>query len=263
MVWMKQSEDDKIPLWLKQNLDSHCKCGTEKENYYNERGECTGRRCPNKQCPYTLAQRIADMCQILKVDGIKEGKGMQIVRDYALKSHFEAVPIIFKEKPTISLYQLLRISFIRGVDTQWDNICDCNSSIDELIQNYNGKHKYLLIENYQELKYGESFFYILKPEKKKCETLISGNVMISGNIRGFENRDDFIHAINYVSKGLVDIKVKGKRKTNIMCLIQEKDEPNRGKAECALEYGIPIMTPEEFKNYIIKELKKRLAEVKK
>ena len=61
-----------------------------------------------------------------------EGKGMQIVRDYALKSHFEAVPIIFKEKPTISLYQLLRISFIRGVDTQWDNICDCNSSIDEL-----------------------------------------------------------------------------------------------------------------------------------
>ena len=27
--------------------------------------------------------------------------------------------------------------------------------------------------------------------------------------------------------------------------------------------GIPIMTPEEFKNYIIKELKKRLAEVKK
>ena len=61
----------------------------------------------------------------------------------------------------------------------------------------------------------------------------------------------------------MDIKVKGKRKTNIMCLIQEKDEPNRGKAECALEYGIPIMTPEEFKNYIIKELKKRLAEVKK
>lgn len=261
MVWIRQSEDNKIPAWLKENLKLYCECGTEKENYYNERGECTGRRCPNKQCPYTLAQKIADMCNILKVNGIKEGRGMQMINDYKLKSHFEAIPIIFKERPTISLYQLLRISFIRGVDTQWDNICDCSSSIDELLKSYNGKYKYLLTENYDELKYGETFFHILKPERKTCNTLIRGNVMISGNIRGFENRDDFIDAINYVSKGLVDIRVKGKRKTEVMCLIQEKDEPNRGKAQCALENGIPIMTPDEFKDYITCMLKQKLKEV--
>ena len=263
MGWIKHSEDMNMPKWLKDNLSEKCKCGTEKENFYNADGKCTSRRCPNKECPWTLAQKIAAMCDILNVTGIAEGKGLQLVQDYKLKSHFEAVPYIFKDKPTIQLYQLLRISFIEGVDTRWEQACSTFSSVDEFYKNYRGPLKEVLHKNLDIVKYGESFFNIYEYKPQRFKALVKGTVMLSGHFRGFKERDDFIRGINYASRGLVELSIsQNKRKTGIMCLVQEKDEPMRGKAECALEAGIPIMSPDEFKAYIMGLLRKRLEEVK-
>lgn len=263
MGWIKHSEDTNMPKWLKDNLPAKCKCGTEKENFYNVDGKCTARRCPNKECPWTLAQRIAAMCDILNVQGIGDGKGLQLVQDYKLKSHFEAIPYIFKEKPTIQLYQLLRISFIEGVDTRWEQACSKFSSVDEFYTNYRGPLKDILHDNLELVKYGETFFNIQKYEAQQFKALIRGTVMLSGHFRGFQDRDNFIRGINYASQGLIELGIsQNKRKTGIMCLIQEKDEPMRGKAECALEAGIPIMSPDEFKAYIMDLLRKKLEEIK-
>ena len=82
--------------------------------------------------------------------------------------------------------------------------------------------------------------------------------MLSGNIRGFDVREKFIAGINYVTKGLTNIKVVGKRKTDVFCLVQEEDEPIRGKGSLARECGIPIYTPKQFQAIVAEELRKAL-----
>lgn len=261
MGWVKHTEDKNIPEWLKSNLKSHCICDTEKENYYNDDGNCTSRRCPNKQCPLTLSQKISAMCDVLGVKGVAEGIGMKLVIEKKLTTHFDAIKYIFTEKPIITLYQLLRITFIEGVDTKWEAVCGSYSSVDELVEGYNGDLRHLILENLDEIKYGESCVEIFKPVKKQFEPLIRGTVVLSGHFKGFEDRNNFIRGINHFSKGLIDLSISEyKRKTGIICVIQEKDEPIRGKAEAAIEAGIPIKTPDEFKTYIMNLLKERLEE---
>ena len=112
---VKQSEDSRLPDWLQKELKKECEyCGWEKENYYNERGECTNRRCPNPSCPGTLAHKIADMCEILGIKGIKEGMGLQFVKEHNLKSHYAVLPYILEGKPEVRLNTFMRISFIPG-----------------------------------------------------------------------------------------------------------------------------------------------------
>lgn len=263
MGWVKQAEDFNMPDWLKQYLNEKCEmCGADKENFYNEKGECTNRRCSNNKCPGTLAHRIADMCEFLKIGGIKEGKGLQMVKEHSMSSHYEAIPYIFSKKPEISLSEFMRISFIPGIDSQWETICGDSTSIDELINRCDSKYKYLIQLHRKELDYGIQFVEIKKIKKPKYRTLIFGNVMISGNIRGYTVREDFIRDLNCAAQGLLNLRVVGKRKTDVMCLIQEADEPYRGKAECALENNIPILTPEEFKEKIRKDLNNKLESLK-
>lgn len=263
MGWIKQSDDTYMPIWLKANLSATCStCGAEKENFYNARMECTNRRCSNPKCPKVLAQRIADMCEFLKVPGIREGKGLQLVQNYDLQSHFEAIPHIFSEKPKMSLASFMRIAFIPGIDSKWEDVCGSCTSVDELYEKCGDKYKPIIATYISELRKGETFVEITRVRGLKYEPLIWGNVMLSGNIRGFNPREQFVAAVNVASQGLISLKVVGKRKTDVMCLIQEADEPHRGKYECAIQNGIPIMTPTEFQTFIAKQLSDKLSNCK-
>lgn len=258
MAWVKQTQDKMMPGWLQDSLPAYCSCGAEKENYYNDYGECTNRRCPNPSCPETLAKRIAWMCDYMGVAGIKEGRGLQMVREYGLRTHYDAIPRIFSEEPEIWLGDFMRISFIPGIDSQWLNICERFATLEELREGCTPKIRDILDGHWEALLYGYQFVKIKPIEKQEFKTILTGNVMMSGNIRGFHTRENFIAGMNASARGLLDLRVVGKRKTNVMCLIQEADEPNRGKAECAIENGIPIMTPKEFEAFIVSKLQERL-----
>lgn len=255
MGWIRQSDDSRMPDWLKNSLEAKCTyCGSEKENFYNDRGECTNRRCPNPECPGTIAQRIADMCEFLGVKGIKEGRGLQMVRDYDLKNHYQALPRIVTEKPKMYLSGFMRISFIRGIDTAWDGLCGTSNTLDELYANVNSEVQSVLDRYMDVLREGIQYVEILPREVYEFKPVISGNVMITGAIPGFTNRDNYVYAFNRIGRGLVNFRVVGKRKTDVLCLIKQADAPNTGKTECALENGIPIMTPEEFKEWVERKL---------
>ena len=139
-MWIKQSEDNLMPKWLKVHLSGVCSCGAEIENYYNG-NECTNRRCPNPECPLTLAQRIADMCTILKIPGIKEGRGLALVKENGLKSHYEALPHIITNKPRMTLADYMRISFIPGIDNTWVSLCEGKTSVEEVFNSLPYKYK--------------------------------------------------------------------------------------------------------------------------
>ena len=255
MGWFKQSEDRRLPEWLAGSLNAECTyCGTEKENFYNERGECTGRRCPNPECPGTVAHRIADMCEFLCVRGIKEGRGLQMVKEHGLKNHYQALPYILKAKPEMYLAGFMRISFIRGIDTAWDKLCGRSNSLDELYRNVGADVRGVLDGYMEILREGIEYVNIVPQPEPEFKAVLSGNVMITGTIPGWQNRDDYVYAFNQATRGLTDFRVVGKRKTDVLCLIKQVDAPSTGKTECALENGIPIKTPEEFDTWVRSKL---------
>lgn len=263
MGWVLQTKDTNIPDWLMSSLDPYCSCGAEKENFYNNAGECTSRRCSNKKCPETMASKIADMCTLMGIQGVKDGKGLRLVREHKLGSHFEALPLLLSEKPTMYLSDYMRICFIPGVDTAWHSLCGNASTIEDLMQKVPEKYKLLIEQSIDEIKAGLNYVVIKGREQQNNKPLLTGNVMISGNIRGFNVREDFIKGVHAFTKGLAQFNVVGKRKTNVLCLIQEADEPRRGKAACALENGIPIMTPAEFMEFTVKKLSEIWESTKK
>lgn len=260
MSWVKQVDDKSLPVWLTSNLKSKCECGWDMENFYNPQGSITARKCSNPKCPYMMAEKVVGVAELLGIKGIGSKTAFNIVSSNGLQSHFEAIPFITREKPVVTLYTFLRMAFIKGVDTGWNAIAGDYSNIDELLEKYHGEYEYLLNKHKAELLIGKQFVTFKTVEGYEFEPVVTGTVMISGNIRGLSNRNDFIWGLNQASKGLIRIGVsESKRKTGVMALIQEADTPNRGKAECAIENHIPIMTPKEFVAYVSKLANERVA----
>jgi len=259
-VWVLQSEDGYLPDWLTDNLRAQCDCGGQMENFYSNAGRITARRCNNKKCPHMMAEKVVGMCEILKIKGIGSKGAYNLIKSNNLQSHFEAIPFIVKDKPKVLLFDFLRMCFIKGVDKGWDKVANGFTNIQEVYESYKGDLREVLEENKEDILHGAKYIEFIEPWKPKHDALITGTVMISGNIKGFNERNNFIAAINTVSEGRVRLSIAEQpRKTGVMALIQEKDTPNRKKAECALENGIPIKTPHEFQVMIADLLKKRMA----
>lgn len=251
MGWVKQIEDGNLPKWLTDNLKHQCDCGSEILNFYNPRGDITARKCSNPNCPYMLAERIVGMCELLGIKGIGSKTAYNLIKSHDLTSQFQALPYVLSSKPSVSLYTYMRMCFIEGIDTAWENVTKGYTEVHELFTKYNGQYKNILEDNKDIILSGVDYVTFSQGWRPEYKAKFTATVMISGNIRGFDKRNDFISAINVTSKGIVRLSVaEHKRATGIYALIQEADTPNRGKAECAIENGIPIVTPEEFQKDI-------------
>ena len=82
MSWVLQTEDRNLPEWLTSNLTHKCECGGEMENYYNEAGKITSRRCNNPSCFLRMAQKVVGICELLGVKGIGPEKSLSIIKSY-------------------------------------------------------------------------------------------------------------------------------------------------------------------------------------
>lgn len=259
-MWILQTKDTNLPEWLASNLNSKCKCGGDMENYYNERQQITNRRCNNPKCPFMLAQRIVTACDLFKIDGVGPERACTLINERNLSSVYEALPVLLGRTPEVPLGTFLRLAFIPGYASKWDTVADGYTSLEECLQKYDGPLGGVLREHADEFREGLKYVKVLVPENQAFKCIYRCTVMISGAIRGFKERNNFIYAINKACKGLVQISVaEGRRKTGVVALIQEADSPNRGKAECALENGIPIMTPNEFTSFIKVRLNERMG----
>ncbi|MBQ2885866.1 MAG: hypothetical protein IJE43_19245 [Alphaproteobacteria bacterium] len=259
--WVKQTEDNNLPKWLTDNIKSHCECGYEMENLYNKQERLSKRRCSNPKCPFKVALKIVGLCDILQIEGIGEANALKLVKNHNLNHQYEALPHLMNEKVRVNLYTFLRLAFIEGIDTSWGEVTKLYDNLDDVFEKYNGKYKDVLYANKELLYDGLKYVDLQQAWKPKYEPVLTGTVMISGSLRGWDNRNDFITGINYVMDGLVSLNVaESARKTNVLALIQEADQPNRTKAAVAKANGIPIKTPKEFQEYIMAEVAKRLQQ---
>lgn len=260
MQWVSVREDTRLPDWLKKNINEVCPtCGSVMENGYNENGECTRRRCSNYSCPSMVGERIGKMCSILSQQGIKGGIGTQMAINNRLTSHFQAVPLIFKDgKPQISLATYFRCGCIYGIDADFDDIVGTANTVSEVMSRYNGKYLSVLKEHEEELLLGEQYFDIIGIEavEKKYSPVLFGDIVITGQIPGVKNRDNFVGLVNRMYQGLTAFGYsKSKRKTGLYCCIAEDKSTGTGKINAALEGGYPVYTSAEFFNKVNSDIR--------
>jgi hypothetical protein len=237
-----------IPDWLKKDLDDKCPfCGSLYEVGYSPNGKrVTKHYCPNKECSETIVSKMVFVWNILKVDGIKEGRSRELVKNNKIKHHLEAIPLVLKNKPRIDLTTYMRLNCIQGIDTTWDKICFNKNSLDEVL-NSNDIRGILDIEDVNNAKKYISNFDIVYPNKPKHESILNISIMMTGDILGFEPRELLVVAMNKKYNGLLNLGYsKSIRKTGIFALVKDPKSSVTNKVSVALDCGIPIMSPEEF-----------------
>lgn len=263
MPWIKRSEDKILPYWITDNLQKDCPyCGSPILNYYNSKDECTNSQCSNQYCSGIVASKIADMCSVLDISGIKFKKALEMVRGTELiKSHFDAVPYLVKgEKMKITLATLFRISFIEGIDTKFEDICYRYSSVKEFFERYNGNYEQLLLHYKDILLEGEKKFDILPAQSedwKIYEPVLTGSVVMTGTFPTLKKRESAITIINKRYQGLVNLRVSNTANLNILACIKEPVAPVRGKAKFCYDNNIPVLSLKEFIIFIDNKVKER------
>lgn len=251
-----------IPDWLKAELEEDCPfCGAKYEIGYSPNGQrVTSHYCPNRECPATVATKMALMWDILGVDGIKYGKSMALVKSKGIKKHLDAIPYVIKEKPEIPVSTFMRINFIEGIDEAWNSICNDKTSLGEILSTREAR-KFIKHQELEDLKEGVKYFNLVFPAKMKYDPILSISVMMTGDIMGLPNREYLIHALNQKYKGLLRLGYsKSTRRTGMFALVKEEESAVTGKVRTAKECGIPIMTPNEFIIKIDEMIRERLGD---
>lgn len=258
-MYVKQIEDDKLPVWLKEELNDYCPvCGEPMMNFYAGQ-RITNRKCSNEYCPSMLAKRVEQVVKRLGQKGIGYQTALKWAKAIKPTNHLQLLESLGVPKPTMSKSDYMKACCIEGIDTSWESAVEGYESIEEFVDKYNGKYRHI-IDGYRNIILGGlEYVDIIKEEKAEYQTVVFGNVMMTGDIYSVPvaKREEFIDALNVMYKGLINIRVCGKRKTGVMALIKEENASVTSKVETALENGIPIMTPLEFIKYIDDKVKER------
>ena len=253
--WIQQSEDTSLPTWLAEAIPDTCKyCGSPMLNYYNDSGRCTNRKCSNPECYGFVAAKADFARKLLKISGIGFEGCLKDAMMIKAHSPFQLLKL-WGVLPVISIGTFLRMHCFEGVDSEWDYITQRSNiyTLDELYERYDGKWKQLLIDNKQQIYDNLAYVQLAKnpnPVTSREPDLVL-TVMITGTPIGFNSKDHFINEINAICKGRIVLQhQKTKKQTGVDCLIREPGSTTRGKVEAAQKGGIPILTSEQFINFL-------------
>lgn len=255
-MWIRQCDDTKMPKYLSEALSETCPyCGSHMMNYYNDQdGRCTNRRCENFYCPGMIAARADNMRQILGIKGLGFAACLRDIRENGIKRPIELLPV-WGIRPKVSIGTYLRLQCWEGVDSGLDtemkkyNI----TSLDELFERYDGKYRFIIDKNKDDLyKYAE--LVELPTNVKKAPPKRTYTIMITGSPRGFKSKEHFIEEINDACQGkIVTIHQATKRQSGVDFLIRDSGSTT-GKVNTAIKAGIPIVTSTQYMEFLAKEI---------
>lgn len=251
-MFVKQEEDKRLPEWLGKHLSPTCPyCGKAMLNYYNdEDNRCTSRRCEDFYCPGMIAARADNMRQLLGVKGLGFAACLKDVREYKVKHPIQLLKHWgIKPKVTIGLY--LRLQCWEGVDSglETDMLRNNITSLRELFERYDGKYKTIINRHKEEL-YEFANLVELPDDVQRKPPKKTYTIMITGAVKGFNSKEQFIAAINEACCGkVITIHQATKRQSGVDFLINDSGNTT-GKVNTALKAGIPVITSAEYMAYL-------------
>lgn len=264
-TWVMQAEDTVMPDWLNDSLNKSCPyCGSPMMNFYNDVGRCTNRKCSNEHCAGFVAARADFVRKLIKLDGLGFKTCLKNIKVCGAKTPFELL-VFWHYKPTVNLSTFLRMHCFEGIDNEWEDIVSTLGvyTLDELYASYEGKWKDLLDSHKDEI-YANAAYVNLTGRPSylvKSGPRLVLNIMITGTPIGYSTKDDFVQTLNAICRGIIVIKHQvTKRQSGVDCLIREPGSTTRGKVEAAMKGNIPILTSEQFINFLTEQMNKYNAE---
>ncbi|MDR1523282.1 MAG: hypothetical protein LBS29_04960 [Endomicrobium sp.] len=233
--------NEKIPSWLKLNIWLSCPyCGGDMVDNEN----LTVRKCSNNKCKGHMAEKINKLVKWFKIKNIGAKTALSYIEQYNLTSHIEIIPYLFGQKPELYLWEIGELAMIQGYDKVWRKLTGpCRTMSEFLYSHYCPQD----LRHYADiLLYVSTFFETRVPLVGKVV-----KVMISGSINNFNNRSDFIAAINKDYGNYVNVIDIGKRKTEVDYLIKEPHTKDHDKTKIALDNDIMIVSSLQFLEKVI------------
>lgn len=250
-------DNENIPYWLSPYIKKNCPyCGAPIVDDGPETSTgflLTQRWCPNIKCQGHMGYKILEIAKYLKIVGIGEKTAIGMVYSHQLENHLQAIPYLCAEKPYVHLWEVGKLAQIRGISDKWQELTRGYFNFTDYFEN--AKNIPPIIEvNRQYLEYAESFFRLKPPLSRRYI-----EVMVSGSIHGFSNRNDYIAWLNEQVGGYIQIVVTGK-KLSVCALVKEPSSADHSKTDYALDHGIPIFSSEEFTRFICDTVKQMESE---
>lgn len=237
--------NENIPDWLKPHMRLFCECGAPIADdgpidvYGNM--ALTQRWCMNPQCPYHMARKIMMLAERFNVEGVGEKTAEDMAIGYRFKNHLQALDFWFDKKPEVYLYEVAQMAYIYGMDKGWKELLAGYRSFDEFFREVPNR-PWLVDKNEQYLRECEQYFTIRKDVLSRRVI----KVMLTGSIRGFNSRADFLMGINEKYKDYFRVEDNKKTIRDTVCLIKEPESVDYSKTDIAKNAGIPVLTSAEF-----------------
>lgn len=237
---------DDLPDWVKENMMAYCSyCGAYIVDN-SDTGVTTSRQCINPRCPGHMQHRAKVLADYFNIKGFGPKTAYKEIVKNNMKTHFEFLPKWFPDsKPVVRLSDIATLACIEGYgETTAKQELNRFKSFTEYFNTCYYPNPALL-EHKDELIEAEQYF-IIKPPLSNKTMLVMG----TGSFHGYNNRDEFFRYVNDQFGQYVNVIQTGKRKTGVSYLIKEVDAVDHSKSRIAHEYGIPIVTPQEFISYL-------------
>jgi hypothetical protein len=225
--------------------------------------ELTKMRCANPDCYGHMKHRADDMCKQLDIKGIGPETCYKILRDNHLKNHFQVLPYVLKDgkKPRLHLWEIAKMAAIPGVSKRWEDLLEGIPSFEKFFED---RENYKKFYHYKQLLIEACQYFDIKPT-------LSGRVVsiaIHGSIKGYRNRKSFVDDCNDIFGSVIKVRLRENNQsndylvteeTNTIAIIKKRLErmqyiktSSLNKMELAIYCGIPIKTPNEFIQIILK-----------
>lgn len=235
-----------IPDWLRPYMKEFCDCGLPiaDDGPIDAYGKMklTQRWCMNLECPYHMANKIVMLAERFGVTGVGIKTAQDMAIGFKFKNHLEALRFWFPEKPKVYLYEVGEMAYIYGVKSIWKDLLGGYTSFEQFF----AENPYCSVDEVRNNK-----DYLIKCEQffdVKKETITNNviRIMITGSIKGFSNRQDFLWAINDRYKDWFRVEDNKKTVRDTVCLVKEPGSVDYSKTQIAMNNNIPIMDSSEF-----------------
>lgn len=233
-------EKGKIPKELKPYIAEKCPvCG--KPRMGND--EMTEVKCLNFYCIKYVKNRAKSMFDYLGVKNIGPETCERYLHMYKVKSHVELIPKVMKEKPALYLWEIAKISAIPGLSDKLQAVFDGYPTFNEYFEEAVDIPPIIMTFKDKLIQYQD--YFKIKPTLSKNSIV----VMITGGITGFPNKQKYVDFCNDLFGHI--IKTEMKKSVKAKFLITEHPEIETDKIRIARERGIKVITPNEYKVYLL------------
>ena len=245
-------DDYQLPQWVRDNIMMKCKyCGADIASNHDT-GVLTERWCTNPYCPGHMSYKMDYIGKYYDVKGFGPKLALEWIQNHNAKSHLEILPQWFpNEKPTEALARIVDLCCIKEFGmTQGEPVLNKYASFEEFFASDESKFFPVLIQAHDFLCDSQKYFNVKRPLLGKVV-----NIMITGSVEGFTNREDYVDYLNEKFGDKIHVIQVGRRKSNVAALIQDPGAVSHSKTKVAKEAGIPILTSRQFIEVLIDSYK--------